>query len=83
MKVALTQGQFDALVDFTYNLGAGRLVSSTRLKMLNAGNTAGAGQQLLLWVYAGGKPEPGLVARRKAELALWHSPVKQGYSSTY
>jgi lysozyme len=72
VKVALTQGQFDALVDFVFNLGAGRLAGSTLLRMLNAGNTTGAGQHLLLWVNAGGKPQPGLVTRRKAELALWN-----------
>jgi lysozyme len=35
VKVQLTQGQFDALVDFCFNLGAGRLASSTLLKILN------------------------------------------------
>jgi lysozyme len=73
VKVALTQGQFDALVDFVYNVGAGRLAGSTLLRMLNAGNTTGAGQQLLLWVYAGGVKQPGLMTRREAELALWNS----------
>ena len=42
VTVKLTQGQYDALVSFTYNEGAGRLQSSTLLKMLNAGNYAGA-----------------------------------------
>ena len=37
VKVPLTQGQFDALVDFAFNLGAGRLATSTFLKDLNAG----------------------------------------------
>jgi hypothetical protein len=46
VKVALTQGQYHALVSFTYNEGAGRLQSSTLLKILNAGNAAGAAAQL-------------------------------------
>ncbi len=71
VKVALTQGQFDALVDFCFNLGAGRLGSSTLLKLLNAGQFADAGEQLLRWDQAGGKECLPLKARREAELALW------------
>ena len=74
VKVTLTQGQYDALVDFVYNLGEGRLASSTLLKLLNEGKYDQAGQQLLVWCNAGGKPQPGLVKRRKAELALWRTP---------
>ena len=47
VKVALTQGQFDALVDFCFNLGSGRLASSTLLKVLNGGRYAEAAEQLL------------------------------------
>lgn len=72
VKVPLTQGQFDALVDFTFNLGAGRLASSTLLKLLNAGRYDDAAQQLLRWDIAGGKENTGLKARRQAEFALWH-----------
>ena len=73
VKVPLTQGQFDALVDFCFNLGAGRLAGSSLLRELNAGQYAAAGRQLLLWDHAGGKVVPGLKVRRKAELALWTS----------
>jgi len=73
VKVPLTQGQFDALVDFCFNLGADRLAGSTLLAELNAGRYAAAGRQLLLWDHAGGKVVPGLKARREAELALWTS----------
>ena len=72
VKVALTQGQFDALVDFTFNLGAGRLASSTLLKILNHGTYADAGAQLLRWDIAGGEENAGLKARRLAEYALWN-----------
>ena len=71
VKVPLSQGQFDALVDFVFNLGSGRLASSTLLKILNAGRYADAAEQLLRWDQAGGKECPPLKARREAELALW------------
>jgi lysozyme len=71
VKVALTQGQFDALVDFVFNLGAGRLANSTLLRYLNAGAYANAGLQLMLWDHAGGEEVAGLKARRQAELQLW------------
>ncbi len=79
VKVALTQGQFDALVDFTFNLGAGRLAKSTLLRCLNAGRYDAAAEQLLLWDLAGGEVNLGLKARREAELRLWKSaaPAKQ------
>ena len=71
VKVALTQGQFDALVDFTFNLGAGRLASSTLLRDLNLSQYDAAGQQLLSWDHAGGVVVTGLRARREAEYNLW------------
>jgi Phage-related lysozyme (muraminidase) len=73
VKVPLTQGQFDALVDFCFNLGAGRLASSTLLKVLNSGRHAEAAGQLLRWDVAGGHENSGLKARRQAEFALWHN----------
>jgi lysozyme len=71
VKVTLTQGQFDALVDFCFNLGAGRLASSTLLKDLNCGRYDDAAGQLLLWDHAGGEKNAGLKARREAEAELW------------
>ena len=72
VKAALNQGQFDALVDFCFNLGSGRLASSTLLKVLNAGRYADAAEQLLRWDQAAGQECPALKARRQAELALWN-----------
>ena len=69
----LTQGQFDALVDFVFNLGAARLVGSTLLAKLNAGEYEVAAEQLPLWDHAGGKEAAGLKSRREAELDLWRS----------
>jgi GH24 family phage-related lysozyme (muramidase) len=71
VKVTLTQGQYDALVSFTYNEGAGRLQSSTLLKVLNAGNYAVVPAQLMEWVFSGGEKLPGLVTRRSAEATLF------------
>jgi len=67
VKVKLTQGQFDALVSFVFNLGSGNFVKSTLIKKLNAGDYAGAADEFSKWVNAGGKKLPGLVKRRAAE----------------
>jgi lysozyme len=80
VKVALTQGQFDALVDFCFNLGVGRLTASTLLRELNAGNHDAAAAQLLSWDHAGGVIVAGLKARREAELQLWNSSSPADYS---
>jgi lysozyme len=71
VKVPLTQGQFDALVDFTYNLGSVRLEQSTLLKDLNAGLYEAAARQLLIWDEAAGHEIAALKERREAEFALW------------
>jgi len=71
VKVPLTQGQFDALVDFCFNLGAGKLAGSTLLKELNAGQYDAAAGQLLRWDHAGAEESAGLKARREAEFQLW------------
>ncbi len=73
VRVPLAQGQFDALVDFVFNLGAGRLAESTLLKDLNAGKYDAAAGQLLRWDHAGGNEVASLKARREAELQLWTS----------
>jgi len=77
VKVPLTQGQFDALVSFTFNLGAGALKSSTLLKKLNAGDYAGAQAEFGKWVHAGGKVLPGLVARRQEEATMFGNKGSQ------
>lgn len=71
VTVPLSQGQYDALVSFTYNEGAGRLQSSTLLKVLNAGNYVGAAARFGVWVYGSGVKLPGLITRREAEVALF------------
>lgn len=73
LRVPVTQQQFDALMAFVFNLGAGRLRSSTLLRYLNAGATARAADQFLVWNKAGGKPLAGLTRRRQAERKLFLS----------
>jgi GH24 family phage-related lysozyme (muramidase) len=68
---ATTQNQFDALVDFAYNLGIRNLQTSTLLKLHKAGNYPGAAAEFPKWNMAAGKVLPGLVRRRAAEQALY------------
>ena len=78
VKVPLTQGQFDALVSFTFNLGAGALGRSTLLKKLNAGDYAGAQAEFGKFVHAGGRVLPGLVRRRNEEAQMFGNQRPQG-----
>ncbi len=73
VEVELTQNQFDALVDYTYNLGTANLDESTLLKDVNEGDFAQAAQQFPLWVLAGGTVQPGLVTRRQREQTLFET----------
>jgi lysozyme len=77
VRTALSQGQFDALVDFCFNLGAGRLAGSSLLRELNESRYQAAGQQLLSWDHAAGVVNSGLKARREAEFRLWTGGQKQ------
>ena len=67
----LTQPQFDALVDFCFNVGTGAFLKSSLLRYVNQGQTQNAAAQFLLWVNAGGKRCEGLVRRRTAERAMF------------
>jgi lysozyme len=60
----------NAIVDFCYNLGVGRLQTSTLKRKINAGDWESAKEQLMLWSKGGGKVLPGLLKRRTAECAL-------------
>jgi lysozyme len=71
VKVSLTQGQFDALASFVFNLGEGQFHNSTLLRKLNAGDYEGAKGQFKRWVYDNGEIQPGLVKRRNGEVARW------------
>jgi len=64
------EGRLAAIVHFTFNLGAGRLQTSTLRRRVNQRDWSGAATELRRWVYAGGKVLPGLVTRRDAERVL-------------
>ena len=69
--VALQQHEFDALVSFTFNVGCGAFRSSTLLRELLASRPVAAAEQFKRWVYAGGKVNKGLAARRRMERHLF------------
>jgi lysozyme len=69
----ISQCRFDALVDFVFNLGCARLLGSTLLRHVNAGEFNLAAPQFLLWDHAGGVVVQGLLVRRKAEMGLFQS----------
>ena len=60
----------NAIVDFVYNLGIGRLQTSTLKRKINAQEWEQAQEQLMLWTKGGGKVLPGLLKRRQAECSL-------------
>ena len=72
LGLTLTQGQFNALCSFVFNLGIGNLKASTLLKLIKAGAAAVDIQnEFGKWVYSGGKKLSGLVKRREWEARQW------------
>lgn len=69
--IPLSQNEFDALVDFSFNLGIGALEHSTLWKYLNAGDITNAALQFPKWDFAGGKVVKGLFERRTKEAQLF------------
>ena len=66
LNVAKTQGQFDALVDFCFNLGTKALEGSTLLKLIKQhADEVRIRYQFMRWIYSGKKILPGLVKRRE------------------
>jgi len=68
--LATDERKCNAIVDFAYNLGVGRVQTSTLKRKINAQDWEGAQEQLMLWTKGGGKVLPGLLKRRKAECLL-------------
>ena len=71
ISVNLTQNQFDALIDFAYNLGTGALRHSTLLRLINAGETRHAAGEFVKWCKCNGKTNQGLLRRRTEEHDLF------------
>lgn len=71
--VPLTQGQFDALVSFSFNVGLGTLQRSTLRQKILRGDMEGAADEFLKYTIGGGKVLKGLVNRRNDERAMFVS----------
>lgn len=80
VRVALNENEFSALCSWTYNLGIGRLQSSTLRAKLNRNERLGAANEFPKWRRAGGRVLRGLVIRRELERQLFLTPVTIGDS---
>ena len=67
VKVPLTQGEYDAYISLSYNIGSGNFCSSTLVKKLNQADYEGACKEILRWDKFKGKRLPGLTKRREEE----------------
>ena len=65
-----SEGRLAAIVDFTFNLGAGHLQTSTLRRRINQLDWAGARQEVCRWIYGAGTVLPGLVLLREMEASL-------------
>ena len=74
IDVPLTDGQFDALVSFTFNLGIGALQRSTLRRKVNREEHAQVPREFMRWVWAGGKRLKGLERRRSTEVGVYQLP---------
>jgi lysozyme len=73
VRVPLRQGQFDALVDFTFNVGIGAFANSHLLAAVNAGNFAQAEAEFNKWIFVKGTVSAGLQSRRAQEIKEFES----------
>lgn len=73
----INQNQFDALVSFEYNIGEQAFLDSTLLRKAKVNpSDPSIAQEFMKWILVKGKPDPGLVARRKKESALYFQTIK-------
>lgn len=70
----VTQHEFDAMVDFTFNVGCHAFAKSTLLKKVNAGDIPGAANEFMKWTYVGKVQVRGLIRRRTDERNLFLRP---------
>jgi lysozyme len=76
VRQTVNQNQFDAMVDFTFNIGCGAFGGSTLLRRFNAGDSAGAADEFLRWKFVKGVVIAGLLRRRESDRQLFLSPVQ-------
>jgi len=79
VKVDINQHQFDALVSFAYNCGAGALERSGLLAKVNRGDFDGAAREFAKWNKGGGRVLSGLVRRRASEALLFQGIPDHDY----
>ena len=77
VNVKLDQEEFNALVDFVYNVGVNAFATSTLLELLNKGDYSGAANQFLRWKFCKGVVVAGLLNRRNDEKKLFETPDKE------
>jgi lysozyme len=75
VKVPTNQNEKDAIQGFVFNVGVGAFAGSTMLKLLNAGDKAGAAAEFPKWRLTGGVVSQGLINRRAREMALFSRPM--------
>lgn len=73
----LTEGQYAALVSFTFNVGGGNFRTSTLLKRVNARDFDDVPRQFRRWIYADGRVFKGLQNRREGEISLFFDGISQ------
>lgn len=83
LRVPLNDNQFSALVSFAYNVGLSEFRRSSVLRAVNAGEFQVVPACMAMWIKAGGKVVPGLIARRAAEAALFCKPGDAAANVTY
>lgn len=75
VNAPLTDGQFDALVSFTFNLGSGAFQRSTLRRKVNRQAHSEVPEQLMRWVWAGGRKLNGLIRRRESEALIYSNII--------
>jgi lysozyme len=73
LPCVVRQNRFDALVSFTFNVGTAALQRSQLRQVILRGDDEATQYQWLRWVYVRGQKSGGLLARRRAECALYFS----------
>ncbi len=73
IKVELSQGEYDAIASFIFNLGSGSFQRSTLRQKINRNEKQDAAKEFLKWCYAAGRKNKGLLRRRYAEMQLFLS----------
>jgi len=77
LKVQVSQSQFDALVSLCYNIGPDAFRRSSVVKHVNSREWDKVPADIMKWTRGGGRELPGLVRRRRAEVAMWRMVDEQ------